>query len=87
MTVGRITFGPAADALASIPWNGPRRPDGTPYLESGSVSAAQYVPDPAEEAWHASPDGKRAAARQLRERAARDLAEAERLEKEAADAG
>lgn len=72
-TVGRITFGPAEPPRTS------------PELVRALASIAQYRPDPAEEAWHASPEGKRNAARLLRERAARDLAEAERLEGEAAN--
>ena len=45
-----------------------------------------YTPDPAEEAWYASPEGKRNTARLLRSCAARDIATAERLEREADNA-
>lgn len=43
----------------------------------------RYAPDPAEEAWYASPAGLRAAARALRQQAADMLARAEAMDAEA----
>jgi hypothetical protein len=43
----------------------------------------QYVPDPEEEAWHASPAGLRVSADQLRRYAASLIVRAEGMEREA----